>query len=214
LFLDGTALDWYDTNHILLEDTTWQSWRKDFDENFATKGWMQSKYAVNYKYMGGSISEYTRKKLKFLAEENKSLPEEWRILLIIAGLPDHISNKIKRSKIKTVNELVIEVNQLDKPSPSNLQQKHLTKNNKKETINNAPEKPPFQSEFRPCRNCEKAGKPGRFHPEAKCTLKQQTQQTRIFTNITPKTNNTDRNFRVTNNTEIEEALNKDDVPKN
>lgn len=219
-FLEGTARDWYETNLILLQDTSWPSWKKEFIENFAIKGWTQPKYAINYKYIGGSISEYARKKLRLLAETNKTLPEEWRVLIVIAGLPDDISTKIKRDKASSVNALIAEINQLDKPNPKNSSLKSGVKvtsksnSSKTENLNNQLDCKKFQYEFRPCRICEKAGKPGRFHPESECRTAANMKAGKTFTNTNLKQKNSERYVKVTNNTEIEDALNNEDIPKN
>lgn len=220
LFLEGTAIDWYEMNLILLQDTSWPHWRKEFVENFTIKGWSQPKYAVNYKYMGGSVSEYARKKLKLLAETSKTLPEEWRVLMVIAGLPDSISTKIKRDRASSVNALIAEINQLERPGLKNASSKFGVKvttksdSSKIENMNNQSDRRKFQSEIRPCRICEKAGKPGRFHPEPECLTAANMKSGKTFTNTNFKQKNSERNVKVTNNTEIEDALNNEDVPKN
>lgn len=220
LFLEGTAIDWYETNLILLQDNSWPSWRKEFVENFTSKGWSQSKYAINFKYIGGNPNEYVRKKLKLLAETNKTLPEEWRILMVIAGLPDNITSKIKRDRATSVNELIAELGQLEKPGSKNASSKSGVKmspkseNSKTEGLNNQSDRKKFQNEFRPCRICEKAGKPGRYHPESECLTAANLKNNKTFTNTTFKQKNSERNVKVTNNTEIEDALNNEDVPKN
>jgi len=215
LFLEGSALDWYDTNLILLEDTTWQSWKTEFVENFTVKGWTQSKYAINFRYIGGGLSEYARKKLKLLAETGKTLPDEWRIFMVIAGLPDNISCKIKIDRAKTVNGLIGEISQLEKQTPKNQSSKSSAKvTSKTEILNNQVDKKKFQTEIRPCRICEKAGKPGRFHPEAECFLAANAKSGRTFVNTNSKQKNFEKIVKVTNNTEIEDVLNNDNVPKN
>ncbi len=220
LFLEGTAIDWYEMNLILLQDKTWTNWRKEFVENFTLKGWSLSKYAINFKYIGGNVSEYVRKKLKLLAETNKTLPEEWRILMVIAGLPDNITSKIKRDRATSVNALIAEISQLEKPGSKNASSKPGVKmiskseNIKTEVLNNQSDRKKYQNEFRPCRICEKAGKPGRYHPESECFMAANSKTSKTFTNTNFKSKNSERNVKVTNNTEIEDALNNEDVPKN
>jgi hypothetical protein len=220
LFLEGTAIDWYEMNLILLQDQTWTNWRKEFVENFTAKGWSQSKYAINFKYIGGNVSEYVRKKLKLLAETNKTLPEEWRILMVIAGLPDDITSKIKRDRATSVNALVAEISQLKKPALKNAFSKSSVRtipkseNSRTEGLNNQSDRTKYQSKFRPCRICEKAGKPGRYHPESECFTAASSKTGKTFTNTNFKFRNSEQNVKVTNNTEIKNALNNEDVPKN
>ena len=210
LFLEGTAIEWYEMNLILLQDKTWVNWRKEFLENFTSKGWSRSKYAINFKYyIGGNVNEYARKKLKLLAETNTTLPEEWRVLMVIAGLPDNITSKIKRNRVTSVNELIVELNQLEYSVSKNASLK--PKVNKTEGLNNQSARKKFQNEFRPCSICEKAGKSGRYHPESEWRT---AKTSRTFLNTNFKVKNLERNVNVTNNTEIEDALNNEDVPKN
>ncbi len=220
LFLEGTAIDWYKMNLILLQDKKWTNWRKEFVENFTWKGWSLSKYAINFKYIGGNVSEYARKKLKLLVETNKALPEQWRILMVIAGLPDNIMSKIKRNRATFVNALITEISQLEKPGSKNASSKPDVKmiskseNSKTEVLSNQSDRKKYQNEFRPCRICKKAGKPGRYHPESECLTAANSKTSKTFTNTNFKSKNSERNVKVTNNTEIEDALNNEDVPKN
>ena len=180
-------------------------------ENYALKGWTQPKYAVNHKFIGGSLSEYAQRKLKLIAETDTSLPESWRIILVIAGLPDSISCKIDRDKIRTISELITKINQLDRPQK--MSNKPHDKTDKKEILNNKDDKKRFNPDHKPCRFCEKIGKPGRFHPESECKTRLNPHPGKNFTNIN-KLTNVDKNFKVTNNTEIEDVLNQELVPKN
>jgi len=66
LLLDGIAKDWYTTTFNVIGNSAWDAWRQSFIEYFAAKGWTESTYAVNYKFIGGSLSEYTIRKLKII----------------------------------------------------------------------------------------------------------------------------------------------------
>lgn len=71
----------------------------------------------------------------------------------------------------------------------------------------------FSPDHKLCRFCEKIGKPGRFHPELECKTRLNPQPGKNYT-ITNKSTNVDKNFKVTNNTEIEDALNQESIPRN
>lgn len=64
--------------------------------------------------------------------------------------------------------------------------------------------------YKPCSHCEKAGRPGLYHPESECRLKLRNQQK--FGN--QPINNNDKNIRIANNTELEAILNKELDQKN
>lgn len=117
--------------------------------------------------------------------------------MAIAGLPDDITSKIKRDRATTVNALIAEVNQLEKPGSKNASSRSNVKttpkpgNSKTEGLNNQSDRKKSQSEFRPCRICEKAGKPGRFHPESEflTAASSRTGKTFTNTNFKPKIRN-------------------------
>lgn len=61
LFLEGTAMDWYTTNRTLLGTSTWSMWKQSFLDNFASRCWNDVYYAFNYRFVGGSITDYALK---------------------------------------------------------------------------------------------------------------------------------------------------------
>lgn len=90
--------------------------------------------------------------------------------------------------------------------PQKTSNKTHDKADKKEIIYNKDETKRFNQDHKPCRFCERIGKPGRFHPEAECKTRLNPQPGKNYTNAN-KSTNIDKNFKVTNNTEIEDALN-------
>jgi hypothetical protein len=59
-------------------------------------------------------------------------------------------------------------------------------------------------------NREKIGKPGRFHPEAECKTKLNSN----YKFAPNKSGNAEKNIKIINNTELEELLNKEIDSKN
>lgn len=51
--------------------------------------------------------------------------------------------------------------------------------------------------YKPCSYCEKAGRPGLYHPEAECRLKLRNQQK---LSSQQNNNSTERNIKIANNT--------------
>ncbi len=87
LFVEGTALDWFNTTWTLHGDENWEFWKKSFLDHFATRRWSGPSYTYNYKYIHGSLSEYVIKKLSLLADYDPDLPDSSRILTVVAGIP-------------------------------------------------------------------------------------------------------------------------------
>jgi len=126
--------------------------------------------------------------------------------MVIAGLLDNISHKIKIDMAKTVNRLIVEISQLEKQTPKNQSLKPSAKvTSKTKILNKQADKKKFQTEIRPCCICEKAGKLGRFHLEAECFIAANAKFGRTFVNTNLKQKNFEKNIKVTNNTEIEDC---------
>lgn len=63
LFLEGVCLDWYSSMLIKLTlDSAWETWRENFHETYADKGWTPVKYAISFKYINGPLLDYALKK--------------------------------------------------------------------------------------------------------------------------------------------------------
>lgn len=202
------AKDWYATTFHMISTSTWDAWRKFFTEYFATNGWAEPVYTVNYKFIGGSFNECVIRKLKLLSDVNPALPENWRILLVVAGVPVDSSYKIDKDKCTSVSDLISKINQLDgMPGTNKSLSKDVDKNN---TNNNGPSKK-FNPKYKPCSFCEKIGKPGRYHPESECKTRL-NPPTRKFSNT--KSSSGEKNIKLTNNAEMEKLLNEEANSKN
>ena len=73
-FLEKTCLDWY--RCVLMKLTLnadWETWKKNFCETYANKGWASIRYALSFKYQTGSLLDYAIKKERLLLESRKSI---------------------------------------------------------------------------------------------------------------------------------------------
>ncbi|XP_072942819.1 uncharacterized protein [Epargyreus clarus] len=163
LLLDDTCIDWY-TSMIIKHtiDSVWSVWKKSLSETFADKGWSPVRYAMNFKYIQGSMLEYALKKQRLLLEINKSIDTQTLIYLIATGLPNFIMDRIDRESLKEVNDLFNCIRGLESLTRKHDTKKALSTGNKynKQEIR--------QIEKKSCRICENKGKLNRFHPENVC----------------------------------------------
>lgn len=218
LFLEGIAMEWYNTTWTLHGVANWRLWRDSFNDHFATKGWTETSFAYNYKHINGNFSNYAIKKLNLLANCDPELTEKSKIGLVIAGLPTFLYDRIERDRVVTVGDLVKKLNQLERPFQSNRTPYNNKTNNdttsKKNTQNkNNTTERTRNPNHKPCSICEKIGKPGRYHPESECKTKQlfvPINQQRSFGN----NNSLEKAIKVANNTELEEILNQGVDQKN
>lgn len=213
LFLDGIAKDWYQMVWTTIGSSSWEQWESSFNEYFTTKGWSECTYAYNYKFLSGSLSEYMIKKLALLADCDPSLSDNSRCMLVVAGIPQSFHNRLDRSKIQSVGDLISQINQIDQnflKNKNNNENNPQTsrKNNEKEPNNNNRSR--FNPNHKPCRFCERIGKPGRYHPEAECKTKLNPNNNWQIS----KSATNEKNIKITNNTELEEILNKEVESKN
>lgn len=143
-------------------DSNWSVWKKSLSETFADKGWLPIRYAMNFKYIQGSMLEYALKKERLLLEINKSIDTQTLIYLIATGLPNFIMDRIDRDSLKEVNDLFNCIRGLESLTRNNVTKKNLSTGNKynKQEIK--------QTEKKPCRICENKGKLNRIHPENVC----------------------------------------------
>jgi len=197
LLLDESPQNWYRSaleRYTLQSD--WDSWRDSFLETYAEKGWAPLRYAYTFRYINGSLLEYTLKKETLLIEADPKLAIDTRINLIVLGLPVYIQNRIDKEEIKTLENLM---NELRKLEP--LTESRRSKFRKKEETGRTSPKlltVRAQSERKPCPICEGIGKPNRWHPEALCRSKKEASE----------------KIKLVNNTELEKELNKNVDQKN
>lgn len=163
LFLDKACLDWHSaTLTTLTSKAGWDEWRKKFLETFADKGWSSGIYALSYRYIDGSLMEYAMKKEKILLDMDPDIGTQTLVMLIVAGLPEFIRNKIDRDNCSNTTELLHEIRKCESFV------------NKSSFIKKKVERQEFKrknEEKKPCKNCEKLNKGTRYHPENSCWFK-------------------------------------------
>jgi hypothetical protein len=189
LFLEGPCVDWYKSMLIKLTlDSDWGKWKNIFFDTFADKGWTPVRYAIEFKYINGSLLEYALKKERLLLEINKLLDKKTLIDLIVVGLPSFISDNIDRNILKETEDLFNEIRGLEylvKPKTSRDREKvHLAEKAREKL---------------PCKICEKERKGVRYHSESSCWFR--------------KKGETREQLRTVNNSELEVVLNENS-PKN
>lgn len=164
LFLKDSAQVWYRSNIIKLEDNDWQSWKTSFLTVFNEKGWSNVRYAISFKYMSGSLTDYALKKENLLLEMERTMSEKSKISLIVVGLPIYIQDKLDRESISSTDELINAIGayegQVSRKTEENYGEKSKGKKNPKDDI-----------ERKPCTICKSLNFPGRFHPVEQCRNK-------------------------------------------
>ncbi|CAH2095761.1 unnamed protein product [Euphydryas editha] len=143
-------------------DSDWAVWKKSSSETFTDKGWSPIRYAMNFKYIRGSMLEYALKKERLLLEINKLIDTQILIYLIATGLPNFIMGRVDRESLKEVNDLFNCIRGLESLTRKNDTKKNFSTGNiyNKQEIK--------QTKKETCRICENKRKLNRFHPESVC----------------------------------------------
>lgn len=202
LFLDDSCLDWYSS--MLIKHTInseWQTWKNNFCETYANKGWSPVRYAILFKYRQGSLLEYALKKERLLLEVNKTMDKTTMIDLIATGLPNFITDKIDRDNLRETEDLFNKIRGLEHFVTKKTPEKKLLPfwNSNASGESKSKEK---NGRDRPCRICEKENRGNRYHPESACWFKNKNSDKSRREEI-----------RSVNNAELETELNEID-PKN
>lgn len=160
LFLDKACIDWHcATLTKLTVSAEWSVWKARFLETFADQGWSTGMYAISFKYKEGLIIEYAMRKERLLLDMDKNINSSTLVILIAAGLPEFIRNRIDKKKCKDSTELFNEVRKCE-----DLINKNNISRKKGEKVQNRKK----YEEKKPCRNCESLDKGIRYHPEECC----------------------------------------------
>ncbi|XP_070169590.1 uncharacterized protein [Polyergus mexicanus] len=163
LFLDKSCSDWHSaTLTILTMEAGWSEWKKRFLESFADKEWSTGIYAIYYRYKEGSLIEYAMRKEKLLLDMDNDISQKTLVLLIAAGLPEFVRNKIDKENCKNSTELLHEIRKCE-----NLVNKNSFAKKKEDRYDNKKRLEGKQ----PCKNCESLNKGTRYHPEDSCWFK-------------------------------------------
>lgn len=187
LFLEKSALDWYNVfvkqNSLL----NWEAWNNAFIDTFSAQSWTDITYAYNFKFYNGSLLEYALKKRRLLLEADDSLSINTQINMIVVSLPNFIQNKLDRKSIINIENLMSKLKQFGKINDS-----------KNDNVNKR-----ILNEKRPCSICDRLGFKNRFHLESACRNKDRQIK-----------NQKNENIKVTNNNEIQEVVASHEEAKN
>lgn len=163
-FLEGSAMEWYQTNLIKFRLSEWENWKESFLLKFKKLNWSSMRIAFNFKYTHGSIIEYVIKKEHLLLEADKNFTEIARIYQIIYGLPIPMQELLEREKIINTNILITELKKHRDVYRIGENFKNLEEKRDTRTIINRQKKKPSYI-------CEKLGFTGRYHPVQECRNK-------------------------------------------
>lgn len=108
-------------------------------------------YAISYRYKEGPLNVYAMKKEKLLLDMNKYISTKTLMLLIAAGLPELVRNKIDKEKCEDSTGLLREI----KKCESLVNKNSFTKKNENTRK--------FERK-KPCENCESLNRGIRYHP--------------------------------------------------
>ncbi|CAB0001782.1 unnamed protein product [Nesidiocoris tenuis] len=163
LFMDGIAKNWYSsTLSDLGLDKNFTDWETKMREAFKEHGWKKIREAYNFRYIGGPYVDYVLRKQSLLLEQEHTIDKTVQINLIVTGLPVHVQDKLDRSKIDSIEQLLGELRKIEPPP----QKKNLpdTETHPRKVFTPAAN----YEQKKSCSICNKLGYPGRFHPEALC----------------------------------------------
>lgn len=174
LFLEKSGTDWYTSMMMKFGlQSDWSTWKENFVETFANKGWTSSRYAISFKYQQGSLLEYAIKKEKLLIQSRKTIDQGTLIDIIAAGLPMYIIDKIDKEEILTTPELFNELGKLE----------HLVSKKPANKLNNNEIKTAALDKKIKCNICEKLKNKIRYQPEDKCFFKAEYEKKQKENNI-------------------------------
>jgi len=210
LFLDGTAKDWFSSKVITIGlDADFETWKKIILDSFRETGWRRHKEAYSFRYIGGSLVDYALRKENLLVNIRDNFPIDILIDLIVIDLPIMVQDKIEKTKVTSMEELLTELRKLESlvQKKKTIFHANASKNGdqlitrvNQGTANpnqkNQIQSPNISTEKKPCAFCDKKGFPGRFHPEVICRLKQKEQIEQ------------QKNIKTINNVAVQDTLNE------
>lgn len=175
-FVIGPVKDWYENNLKNLGLTaTWVSWKVSFMNVFVDKGWGIVRKAFTFKYLGGSLIDYSLAKEKLCIEAEPNGSELSRINQIVFGLPKEVQEKLDREAIVNLDTLYAELRKLeDKFYKKKREISFIPK------ISNPSITPRIRepltgknesSARKPCSTCETIGFRNRYHLQTECRNK-------------------------------------------
>lgn len=165
--------------------------------NFRRKDWSDIVFSYNYKYWSGPLADYALKKLNLLVDADPALTKISRVNLIVIGLPLLVRDRIDRAKVTSFSALMRELNQLESLATISVKNKFNSKGTPN-VFSGENKSSGQKKERKPCSICEKMKKFNRMHPKSECFFRPDKEE----------------NIKVTNNNELEEAMNAEIDAKN
>ncbi|XP_046629530.1 uncharacterized protein LOC124309911 [Neodiprion virginianus] len=154
LVLEGPAIDWFTSIFKTYGMTKpWSFWESSFLETFGEKSWSEVEYAYSFRWISGPYLDFALKKRNLLIDADPELGVSSQINFIVIALPKFVRSHLHKRELKTIENLMSSLSQLQPISNNNSSRIEINKQNRK---------------FDPCRICEKAGYKNRFHPEEIC----------------------------------------------
>lgn len=218
LFLEKTPLDWFNGQWSLRSLDSWKDWSENFLESFADKGWHEITYALDYKYLSGSVSDYVIKKYCLLVDALPDMNEKMRTAVVVAGMPIELSSKIDRSFVDSQGKLLSEITKWE------IKAGRERKNNSSKVYDNENEKGRRDEKNgysngrrkKACSWCEKRGFRGKYHPESICwnNPSHPDYREKLVRKNFSSNNNNNEGIKLSNSTELEQLISESVNSKN
>ena len=166
-FCRDSALGWWEANRAKLSVCNWSAWKSSFLAIFGPKTWRDVRLAYGYVWKFGAFRDYAIEKERLLLELDSMMSENVRIDNIVIGLPLYIQDELKRDELKSVNQLVTVLTQLNPRSRGSFQTAKSS-NWRDDRVEPKRGARSFENEKKPCMFCELIGFKKNFHPVEKC----------------------------------------------
>ena len=188
--LDSNVIDWYCTNVKILKDKPFEDWRNSFIDIFGKKSWSNSRKAIEFRYLSGSLVEYGLRKRRMLIDDDPRISDSTVSRLIVCGLPNYIEKLIDFDKATSSEMLLAEFGK-------------LSSIHERKSFNIRDSKPKNEVNRNPCENCLELFNKKRMHPESACFFKDDTRLRKNF-----KKDDKPKRVNVTSLDQVENDLNK------
>lgn len=176
MFVGKNLNDWFLANAMKLQQDDWRGWKQSFTETYAKRGWSEIKDALLYQHYSGSLVDYANTKERKILEADREMPEKYRVIQIVIGLPAAVREEIDREKTTTFAELVAKLREQE---DSVSWKKRTGRDRKQDDSKNwNREKKPDDSvasklfvKKKPCEFCEMIGFKNNYHRLEDCKNK-------------------------------------------
>lgn len=140
-FLDPSLGNWFAINQRrFLDASVWSSWKEKLVSTFGDNSFNAIRYALNYKFMNGSLIDYAIDKEKMLLELDRGYSDLTILDLIIAGLPSHVYNSLNKTTVTNIDKLHSKLKKFES-TDKNLESSKKFKNFKQNSSNLSNVKP-------------------------------------------------------------------------